>query len=134
MKLVTNNCAKPILLYDGYCNLCSWLVRVVHRFDRKHKIMQLALKDLDSSPCIVRLDSEFSFPDSIAYISQTGHIYFRSDAILMTLKTIGGYWLILWWLIVIFPRGIRDYLYRVIAKNRYEWFGRNDTCFYPPKH
>lgn len=53
-----------------------------------------------------------------------------SDAIIAVLARLGGAWRIARALSVV-PRGMRDPLYRWLARNRYRWFGRKDACYLP---
>ena len=57
-------------------------------------------------------------------------VYERSDAALMILRDLGGIWRALSWLRWM-PRAFRDAVYDVIARNRYQWFGKLDTCQLP---
>jgi predicted DCC family thiol-disulfide oxidoreductase YuxK len=54
----------------------------------------------------------------------------RSDAAIRIARRLGGRWTVLSWLRIV-PRFIRDPVYRVIARNRYRWFGRKDACRIP---
>ena len=56
--------------------------------------------------------------------------FVRSDAAIATAAQMGG----LWRLAVVFklvPRFLRDAVYGVIARNRYRWFGRRESCMVP---
>ena len=67
--------------------------------------------------------------NSVVFISGANH-FLKSAAVLHVLKEIGGWWKLLYKLIVI-PEIIRDYFYDVIARNRYRIFGRRNTCMVP---
>jgi predicted DCC family thiol-disulfide oxidoreductase YuxK len=54
----------------------------------------------------------------------------QSTAALKVAKDLGGLWPLLYALILV-PAPIRDVVYRIVARNRYRWFGRSDTCFVP---
>lgn len=58
----------------------------------------------------------------------------KSTAIIRITKYLDGIWP-LCMIALIIPRFIRDFIYDIIAKNRYRWFGKYDTCRLPdPKH
>jgi predicted DCC family thiol-disulfide oxidoreductase YuxK len=58
----------------------------------------------------------------------------RSDAVLHLCRELGGIWTMLTWLRLI-PRSIRDWVYNLVARNRYRVFGKYDTCMLPePRH
>jgi predicted DCC family thiol-disulfide oxidoreductase YuxK len=66
---------------------------------------------------------------SIFYLDAQG-IYSQSDAVLQICRALGGGWALLSYLRIV-PRGIRNGLYRWVARNRYRWFGKRDTCRMP---
>ena len=59
-----------------------------------------------------------------------GKSYVRSEAAIRVSRYLGGGWKLLG-AIKIVPRPIRDWAYDVVARNRYRWFGRFDTCMVP---
>ena len=61
---------------------------------------------------------------------ENGKAYTESTGILRTLKHLGNGWNLLYGFIIV-PKFIRDFVYKVIAKNRYKWFGRRDECMVP---
>jgi predicted DCC family thiol-disulfide oxidoreductase YuxK len=60
-----------------------------------------------------------------------GNAFTQSDAAIQVMVASGGLWramsLARW-----VPRGLRDGLYGVVARNRYRWFGKRSTCYLPP--
>jgi len=64
--------------------------------------------------------------DTVIYITEQG-IYTRSTAVLHILKNLGTGWNLLYVFIII-PPFIRDYIYRIVARNRYRLSGRGDSC------
>jgi predicted DCC family thiol-disulfide oxidoreductase YuxK len=58
------------------------------------------------------------------------NLYTRSTAALRMLKHLGGGWSLLYGLIII-PKFIRDAVYNFVARNRYRWFGKKETCMIP---
>jgi len=67
--------------------------------------------------------------DSVVY--QTGgKVYIKSAAVLHMLKDLGGGWKLFYGSIII-PAFIRDFIYNLIAKNRYRLFGRKEHCMIP---
>lgn len=57
--------------------------------------------------------------------------YRGAEAVIFLAEVSGGWMRILGRLAKIFPRGVRDFMYRVVASNRYRWFGTRQTCFLP---
>lgn len=58
-------------------------------------------------------------------------IWQQTAAILRVLHALGWPWRLAWaaWVV---PAPLRDALYRVLARHRYRWFGRSETCLMPP--
>jgi predicted DCC family thiol-disulfide oxidoreductase YuxK len=121
--------SKPMLIYDGYCNLCSWLVRFTQRFDKKERIALQPSQNFEGK-FDVSIPNQV-FTNSVVFISPQGKVYVKSRAALRVLKTLGGVWSVSWVLFLLIPNPIRDFLYNFISKNRYKWFGKRQTCYYP---
>lgn len=67
--------------------------------------------------------------DSFIYI-EGDRYYFKSTAALRVCKKLSGPWNLLYPLIIV-PRPIRNFVYDIIAKNRYRWFGKQKECMLP---
>lgn len=67
--------------------------------------------------------------DSIIYLEK-GKCYTQSTAALRIAKLLGRGWKFLYGCIII-PAPIRNLVYQWIAKNRYQWFGKRETCMIP---
>ncbi len=61
---------------------------------------------------------------------ENGKIYDKSTAALKIARKLKGFWRLLYGFIVV-PKFIRDAVYNIISKNRYQWFGRQDECMMP---
>lgn len=61
---------------------------------------------------------------------EDGKCYRQSTAVLRIARKLKGAWPILYVLIVI-PIPVRDTVYNWVARNRYRWFGKQDTCRLP---
>jgi len=61
---------------------------------------------------------------------EKGKIYTKSTAALKLMKRLNGLWPMLYGFIII-PAFIRDAVYSLIARNRYKWFGKKDSCMIP---
>lgn len=118
-----------ILLFDGVCNLCNSIVQFIIKRDPKGKFKFSSLQS-ESGQALLR---QFGLPtndfDSFVFIS--GDKYFlKSSAGLHVLKKLGGVWKV-FFIFIIFPRPLRDFIYNFIAKTRYRIFGKRDTCMVP---
>lgn len=118
-----------ILLFDGVCNLCNRGVRFVLIYDHERKIKFAALQSTSGQNILNQQDTEIKDIDTVVYI-RNEKVFLRSDAVLNLLKDMGGMWKI-FFVFIIIPRFIRDYLYNVIAGSRYRIFGKLDNCSVP---
>jgi predicted DCC family thiol-disulfide oxidoreductase YuxK len=119
---------KPIVLFDGVCNLCSGSVQFILKRD-KNNLFQFA--SLQSKPGQEYL-KKFNLPADTfnSFVLVEGdNIYTRSTAALRIAKNLKGWkWL---YAFRIVPKFIRDAVYNLIAKNRYRWFGKKNECWIP---
>lgn len=119
----------PIILFDGYCNLCSEIVQFVIKKDR-NKLFGFAPLQSDFGKKIL-MDNQLSnndYSSFILYFNNT--IYTKSTGALTVAKLLGNGWQLLYAFIII-PRFIRDAVYSLVAKYRYYWFGKKTTCWMP---
>lgn len=119
----------PILFYDGYCYLCSNTIQLLIRLDRKKKIRFMSLQKGLKTPYIKQLISTYTIEDSIILLSEE-RIYTKSNAIIKIIKTLGGGFRLIV-LFYIFPNSLRNYIYDLVARNRYSIFGKRDKCHHP---
>ena len=123
---------RPVILFDGVCNLCNSAVQWVieHDKDRRFYFASLqsdaARRELEK---VLGLDEIDALPDSIVLLDSDG-VHTRSAAALRIARGLGRPFVLLR-LGVVLPRPLRDAIYDLIARNRYRWFGRRDTCMTP---
>lgn len=116
-----------VVFFDGVCNLCNRIVDFLIRRDKKHV---LRYAQLQGTAAAALLDPKMvSDLPSVAFLDKTG-AYQRSNAVLRAAAKLGGIWSVAKWLLII-PRPIRDGVYNWIARNRYKWFGKRDSCRLP---
>jgi predicted DCC family thiol-disulfide oxidoreductase YuxK len=123
--------APAVILFDGVCNLCNGFVQFVIRHDAAGRFRLAALQS-DAGQALLRQHQLPTppEPDSVVLLMD-GRAYTHSAAALGILRELGGgwRWLAGWGLLV--PRRLRDAVYRLIARNRYRWFGRQQACWLP---
>jgi predicted DCC family thiol-disulfide oxidoreductase YuxK len=122
---------KPtrIILFDGECFLCSRVVGFILSRDPHGRFRFASLQ----SPAGKRLLRKHGFsdesPDTFVLL-ENGRLYIKSAAALRICLRLRGGWPLLYGLRII-PRFFRDRLYDWVARNRYRWFGRSDSCLMP---
>jgi predicted DCC family thiol-disulfide oxidoreductase YuxK len=117
-----------VIFFDGYCGLCNKSVDWIIQKDSEHKFRFSPLQ----GELKLRLEeSGLHFPqsDSIIMVSKN-KILEKSTAALRIAKELPFPWKLLS-VFSIFPRVIRDYVYDYIARNRFKWFGKSETCRIP---
>ena len=118
-----------IIFFDGVCNLCQGSVRYLIKQDKKGVLKFASLqgnyaKDFVNETKIQSMQSILFFDGKM--------LYKKSTAVLKLSRLLGG-WHQLLLLGYILPRFVRDWLYNIVAKNRYRWFGKKDQCMLPYK-
>ncbi|GHB35205.1 thiol-disulfide oxidoreductase DCC family protein [Mongoliitalea lutea] len=118
-----------IVLFDGVCNLCNNSVDFIIRRDTKNVFKVGAIQDAHTQKLLDSYEIPADYLDSLIYIHKD-QVYFKSRGALEIARNLGGLWPILYGLIII-PAFIRDPIYDWIARNRYRWFGKKETCRLP---
>lgn len=120
---------QRIILFDGICNLCNSAVKFVLKRDTKSVFKFASLQSEVSKKLLI--NSEVSDIDSGTFVLiENGILYTRSTAALRVVKHLSGLWPLMSVFMVV-PKFIRDWVYNLISKNRYRWFGKRDTCMIP---
>ncbi|HSG38082.1 MAG TPA: thiol-disulfide oxidoreductase DCC family protein [Thermoanaerobaculia bacterium] len=119
----------PIVLFDGVCNLCSGSVQFILQRDPAGKFRFASLQSDHGQRLLTERGIDPKALDSVVVIDG-GRLYRESDAALRIARDLKGAWKVLTVFRVI-PRPLRDWAYRLIARNRYRWFGKAETCWLP---
>ncbi len=117
-----------IIFFDGECLLCNGFVDLMLKLDPAGVFAMAPLQGQTAQHLLPSLPDQAE--DWSMYYLEAGTLYGQSDAALAVMARLGGLWSVLSWGRRI-PRPLRNRLYRVIARNRYRWFGRRATCRMP---
>ena len=118
-----------IILFDGVCNLCNGFVNFVIDRDPEGKFKFGALQSEEGQKLVHQYHLQDVPLESVILI-ENGIAYRESSAALRIAKGMKGGWK-LFYAFLIVPPFIRNAVYRFIARNRYKWFGKQDTCRIP---
>ena len=126
----------PILLYDGSCGLCARSVQFVLENEHDGHRLRFATLQGPYGRDILANDPSLAGVDSVVWLEPAAagrpqRILVRSEAVLAVLRHLGGPWRTLAKLGRIVPRISRDGLYRLVARTRYRFFGRDTSCMLP---
>ncbi|MSP58410.1 MAG: thiol-disulfide oxidoreductase DCC family protein [Flavobacteriaceae bacterium] len=120
---------ENIILFDGVCNLCDGVVKFIIAKDKNDKFKFTSLQSASGQSLLLKLNLPTDSFTSIVLI--IGDCYFvKSLAVLQVLKELGGFWK-LFYIFIIFPRPVRDFVYDLVAKTRYKLFGKRESCSMP---
>ncbi|MEO8406188.1 MAG: thiol-disulfide oxidoreductase DCC family protein [Chitinophagaceae bacterium] len=121
--------SKPIVLFDGVCNLCNRAVQFILRHDKQKKFLFGSLQGQTGQELLSKFNLPTQQLNSFVLI-EDDKAYTRSTAVLRMLKNLGGGWSLLYAFMII-PAFIRNGTYNWIARNRYKWFGKKEECWVP---
>lgn len=123
------NTPPPLILFDGVCNLCAWAVRFIIERDPRGVFRFASLQSELGRKLLAEHGIDPSQTDSFILI-ENGVAYVESTAALRVARHLSGLWPICHFAILL-PRLVRDPVYRFIARNRYRWFGKQESCMIP---
>ena len=127
---------NPLLLYDGVCGLCNRLVRFVLKHDLHERFRFASLQSDYAARILQRNGLELQELDSVYVVELPGEQpKDRSDAVILILRELGGFWRAAAAILRMFPRPMRDWGYNLVARDRYRVFGKYESCPLPePKY
>ncbi len=123
--------SRPIVFFDGFCNLCSSSVQFILKHERSDYYFFASLQSdfvRNNFPEIYQADKD---PDSLV-LFENQIFYFRSDAALRISRELKSPYNLLQYLRYI-PSFMRDPLYNLVARNRYRYFGKRKSYYKPDK-
>jgi predicted DCC family thiol-disulfide oxidoreductase YuxK len=124
---------RPVLFFDGECNLCNSSVQFIIRHDKQKRFLFAPLQSPAGREALSNIS--LSFGEGRGEVSSLillyrGRYYIRSSAALHTARLLSGLWPVLY-AGMILPRFLRDAVYDFISRNRYKWFGKRSECMIP---
>ncbi len=128
-----------IIFFDGICNFCNSSVNFIIKRDKKNYFKFAFLQSVHAQIFFVSHDlvpkvhlgnekTEKKLDSIILY--KNNKLYIKSSASLHIARHLKGLWK-LFFILIIIPPPIRNFLYDIIAKNRYKWFGKRESCMIP---
>ena len=123
---------KKIILFDGLCNLCDGTVQFIIKRDTKDVFRFVYLQSDLGRELLQKLPIEFQLTDSVILYESEKVFFYKSQAVFEIVKSIGG----IYYCLLIFkllPNTITNAVYDFIAKNRYRWWGKKESCLVPSK-
>jgi predicted DCC family thiol-disulfide oxidoreductase YuxK len=118
-----------LVLFDGVCNLCNGFVQFVVARDPGGRFQFGALQSASARRVLELHDTPAPLPDAIVLVDD-GQLFTRSTAALRIARRLTFPWPLAYAFIAV-PRPLRDWIYDLIARHRYRWFGTRDHCMVP---
>jgi len=114
-----------IIVFDGVCNFCNRVVQIIIRHDPSAQI-HFTAQQTEAGEKLLHQYSIKESISSVVFITK-GAVYYQSDAVIEIAKLLTG-WPTVFKYTIIVPRFFRNYIYQLIAANRYRLFGKRDLC------
>jgi predicted DCC family thiol-disulfide oxidoreductase YuxK len=127
-----------LVLYDGICGLCNRLNQFILKRDSRDRFRFAALQSSIAGELLHRYGRDPGDLNTVYLIANYGtrdeRLLSKGRAVLFVLRALGGIWS-LGRIFELLPSRFLDWLYDVVARRRYRWFGRFDACVVPqPNH
>lgn len=114
------------VLFDGDCNLCDILAGFIIKHDRMKHFRLVSLQSEEGMLSLLAAGLNIAEKDTAVYM-KGNRFYLRSSAVLNILRDLGGVWRLLY-IFIIVPPVIRDWIYSIVARNRFRLFGKKNYC------
>jgi predicted DCC family thiol-disulfide oxidoreductase YuxK len=128
---IVNDIDRPVLLFDGVCNLCNSTIRAIVRLDDEGEILFAPLQSDVATELLDRAGMDADYFDSVVLV-EDDTVYTKSTAVLRVCRTLDGPAPLLYPLVYL-PERLRNAVYDFIAEHRYQVFGKQDECPIPPE-
>ena len=120
---------QSIIIFDGVCNFCNKSINFIIKRDPDSNFLFTPMQSDYGKELVNKYKINTNKKDTIILIKNEKY-FLRSNAVFEIIKNLSGYW----YLFGVFkkiPLPVRDYFYNLIAKNRYKFFGKKDSCMVP---
>ncbi|MCZ2224257.1 MAG: DCC1-like thiol-disulfide oxidoreductase family protein [Chitinophagales bacterium] len=121
---------NPIIIFDGVCNYCNKWINFSIKWNKKRNLRYTVMQG-ETGKILKNHYKIDNTIDSVVFIDKN-KAYINSSAVINIAKHLQFPICLLYFLIIV-PPFFRDKVYRWIAKNRYKWFGKKDSCMIPSK-
>ncbi len=120
--------SHPVVVFDGFCCLCSRVVKYIGKYDRDNKIRCAPRQSQAGRRLLERYTIDPGSAETVVFIKE-GEAFSKSDAVLEIARDL-KYWR---WLRIfkVIPIRWRDAFYDFFARHRYAWFGKKKSCHLP---
>ncbi|WP_207433894.1 thiol-disulfide oxidoreductase DCC family protein [Sabulibacter ruber] len=121
--------ATTTVLFDGVCNLCNGFVQFVINHDPEGYFHFTSLQS-EMGQKVLKAHGLPTEQFKTVLLLENGKLYSRSTAALRIVRRLNGGWSLLYAFLLV-PTFLRDPLYDWVSRNRYKWFGQQESCMLP---
>jgi predicted DCC family thiol-disulfide oxidoreductase YuxK len=125
-----NDMPSQTIFYDGVCNLCNQSVQFVLQRDESAQFKFASLQSEYAKKHLGAFGKFSGAPSSVVLVTDSGQVYTESSAAIRIAMRLGGLWPLMRVFLLV-PAFVRDAVYRFVARNRYRWFGKSESCMLP---
>ncbi|MEI6817201.1 MAG: thiol-disulfide oxidoreductase DCC family protein [Bacteroidota bacterium] len=120
---------KSVILFDGVCNYCNRVVNFIIEHDKNSRFVFAPLQSEAGQKILKNLGLRNIQIDTLILL-EGDKIYSHSTAALRIFRQLPApiNWL---YVGIVFPRFLRDAVYKIIAKNRHRILGKRNECMVP---
>ena len=118
------------VVYDGYCHVCSGSVRFLLKHPVEPPFEYVPMESEWGRELLVAHEIDPKDPTTFLVLDENG-AWTESEGIMRVMQAMGGFWQYLAACGRLVPKPLRNWLYRVLARNRYDWFGKRSVCYLP---
>lgn len=119
----------PLVLFDGVCNFCNFWVNFAIKRNQKKNLRYTPIQGETAKKILPHHHLSTNELSSVILI-ENGKAYTQSSAALQICRHLNGGWKLFYGFFIV-PKFLRDFIYNIIARNRYKWFGRKEECMVP---
>jgi predicted DCC family thiol-disulfide oxidoreductase YuxK len=119
-----------VVVFDAVCVLCCAGLHWIVRHDKHAHWRFLPMQSRRGTAALVAAGISPQSPVSFLVLHD-GRCYTESQACLVIARDLGGIYEALATAARIVPKTVLDAVYRLVARNRYRWFGRRESCYVP---
>ena len=120
---------KSIIIFDDVCNLCNASVNFVIKNDKKEQFLFASFQSDAAKEILLHFNLK-NLNGGTVILVEGQKVYEKSTAVLKIAKRLDGPFKAFYAFFIV-PKIFRDWVYDFIAKNRYKWFGKRDSCMMP---
>lgn len=120
---------SAIILFDGVCNFCNGSVNFIIERDPAAYFKFAPLQSEVGEKLLGKYGVDKTRTDSVVLIEDE-KVYTYSTAALRIARHLEGFWSKFYGFRLV-PGVVRDFFYKLFAKNRYRLFGKKDACMLP---